>query len=181
VTRVALVLLVCALGGCDTAGFRDAYMSLDAEGKRERERFFTDTEAIYCIGKMASGVDDVTVTASVRAQQLYDPRDGSAIEVDFQVGAKDIAPGAGEDITVGFLLERENDDAPYDAGKFVCELAIDGEVRERLPFEVAFPDCPEAPIITGTACAGFVLDGTRCPNPFGQPCLCSGERGWQCP
>jgi hypothetical protein len=180
VTRVALLLLVCALGGCDTAGFRDAYMSLDADGNRERQRFFTDTEAIYCIGKLASGVDDLTVTASIRAQQLYSPHDGSASKVDFQVGAKDIAPGAGEDITVAFELERENDDAPYGAGKFVCELAIDGEVRERLPFEVAFPRCPEAPISVGTACAGFVLEGARCPNPLGHPCTCGGEQGWQC-
>lgn len=172
--------LLLLSSGCDTAGFSDAYMSLDAAGRRHRSQFFTDTEDIYCVGKLASGVEDLTVSATLRATQLYDGRSGKPIDVDQYLGIEDQAPGTGSDITVSFLLERSDNDAPYPAGKFVCELALDGEVRERLPFEVAFPPCPEAPIVSGAACAGFVLEGSRCPGVSNQDCTCKSEGVWSC-
>jgi hypothetical protein len=171
----ALLLLT----GCDTAGIRDAYMALDSEGNRERERFYTDTEAIFCIAKMASGVDDITVSARLLATQIYDPRDGAPIDVDYELAVSEEAPGRGEDITVSFELKRDDTDAPYAAGRFVCELALDGEVKERLPFEVALPDCPEAPIFTRGVCAGFVLEGARCAGALGGTCECS-DGLWSC-
>jgi hypothetical protein len=173
----ALLLLVM---GCDTAGFKDAYMSLDSAGKREREHFYTDTDKIYCIGKFVSGVEDVTVSATLRAQQLYDARDGHAYDVDYRLAISDEAPGKGEDIIVSFELERPESDAPYAAGKFVCELAIDGEIKERLPFEVQFPGCPEAPIYGGGFCAGFVLEGARCTGALSTPCVCGSDGLWSC-
>lgn len=176
--RLGLLLLLTA--GCDTAGFSDAYMALDSAGQRQRERFFTDTENIYCIGKLASGVQDLTVSATLRATQLYDAKTGQARDVDYYLGVEDQAPGAGSDITVSFVLERSDPDAPYAAGRFVCELALDGEVRERVPFEVAFPDCPEAPILNGSVCAGFVVDGSRCPGALDTDCVCSEEGVWSC-
>lgn len=178
-TRLWLAVLLLATG-CDTAGFRDAYMSLDSAGKRKREHFFTDTEKIFCIAKLASGVDDVTVSATLRAQELYDPRDGHAHDVDYRLAISDAAPGKGEDITVSFELEHADSDDPYVAGKFVCELAIDGEIKELLPFEVAFPDCPEAPIVSGGICAGFVLEGARCTGAFSTPCVCGTDGYWSC-
>lgn len=172
-----LLLLVT---GCDTSGIRDAYMALDSEGNRERERFFTDTESIFCIAKMASGVDDVTVSARLLAEQIYDPRDGRAIDVDYELAISEEAPGRGEDITVSFELKRDEADAPYAAGRFVCELALDGEVKERLPYEVAFPDCPEAPIFTRGICLGFVIEGSRCDGALGGSCVCGEDGHWSC-
>lgn len=173
----ALLLLTA---GCDTAGFSDAYMSLDSSGKRKREHFFTDTEDIYCVAKVASGVEDVTVSGSLRATRIYDPRGGKPMAVDYYLGVEDLAPGAGSDITVSFKLAREDSDAPYLAGEFVCELAIDGEVRERVPFDVAFPDCPEAPIVNGALCGGFVLEGARCVGALKEDCICKEDGVWSC-
>lgn len=173
----ALLLLTT---GCETSGFRDAYLSLDSAGKRERERFFTDTEGIFCIGKMASGVEDVTVRARLRAEQIYDPRTGRAVDVDYDLGLSEVAPGKGEDITVSFEFERPDADAPFTAGRFVCELSLDGELQERLPFEVSFPDCPAAPLYSGAACAGFVLPGSRCDGALGAPCVCRDNGSWSC-
>lgn len=175
--RAALLL---SLTGCDTAGFRDAYMALDSSGDRERERFFTDTEGIFCIAKLASGVDDVTVNAALRATQLYDARGGKPTDVDYYLGVSEEAPGKGEDITVSFELERPEPEAPYAAGRFVCELSIDGELRERIPFEVAFPDCPVAPIFSGGACAGFVREGARCRGALATTCECGEDGLWSC-
>lgn len=165
---------------CDTSGFRDAYMSLDSAGNRERTQFFTDTENIYCIGKLASGVDDLTVSATLRAEQIYDPHGGKPIDVDYYLGVEDTAPGKGKDITVAFLWEHPESDEPYPAGKFVCELSLDGEVAERLPFEIAFPACPEAPIASGGLCAGFVLESARCTGALGTPCTCGSDGVWSC-
>jgi hypothetical protein len=155
-------------------------MALDSGGKRERERFFTDTEGIFCIAKMASGVDDVTVNARLLAEQLYDSRDGRATNVDYELAVSEEAPGKGKDIMVSFEWKRLDPDEPYAAGRFVCELSLDGEVQERVPFEVALPACPAAPIFSGRICAGFVLDGSRCPGALGVPCVCDSEGLWSC-
>ncbi|RYZ05480.1 MAG: hypothetical protein EOO73_19715 [Myxococcales bacterium] len=178
--RIWLTAMLLLATGCDTSGFRDAYMALDSSGDRERERFFTDTEAIFCVGKLASGVNDVTVNAALRATHLYDPHDGQAIEVDYLLGVSEEAPGKGEDITVSFELEREAPEAPYTAGRFVCELSLDGELKEKIPFEVALPDCPAAPIFDGGVCAGFVLEGARCAGALKGPCVCESDGYWAC-
>lgn len=178
--RAWLGAALLLLTSCETSGIRDAYMSLDSSGKRKRERFFTDTEDIYCIAKVASGVDDVTVSATLRAEQIYDPQSGEPIDVDFFLGVGDEGPGKGEDITVSFQVERSDPDAPFTAGRFVCEIALDGEVKERLPYEVAFPACPEAPIFHGATCAGFVVEGSECPSAASTPCVCDSEGAWSC-
>jgi hypothetical protein len=155
-------------------------MALDSDGNRRRERFFTDTEQIFCVAKLASGVDDLTVTAAVHAEELLDPRDGRPLAVDYYLGFEDNAPGAGEDITVSFELERDQADQPYPAGRFRCELSLDDELQESLPFAVDFA-CPQAPLFTGQVCAGFVLEGTRCPAAaFEQECACGSDGAWSC-
>ena len=179
-TRGCVLAALLLTTACDTAGFSDAYMALDSAGKREREHFFTDTEDIYCVGKLASGVDDLTVSATLRAQQIYSPKSGKPIDVDFYLGMEDQAPGAGKDITVSFLWERDEADQPYLAGKFLCELALDGEVVERLPFEIQFPACPEAPIFSGAVCVGFVLEGARCLGALSDSCTCEQDGVWSC-
>jgi hypothetical protein len=179
-SRLRVALLVLFATGCETSGFSDAYMALDSSGKREREYFFTDTEEIYCVGKLASGVDDLTVSVAIRAEQIYDPKTGAAQRVDYYLGTEDQAPGAGQNLIVSFKLEKSDTDAPYPAGRFVCEFSLDGELKERLPFEVRFPSCPEAPIVDGTICGGFVLEGARCNSAFSMPCTCGSDGVWQC-
>lgn len=179
--RIGVMTTVLLLAtGCDTAGFTRAYLALDSDGNRRREVFFTDTESIFCVGEMASGVDDVTVNATLRASQLYDPRDGHPYDVSYIVGLGEEAPGKGEDITVAFELKRSDDATPYSAGRFECELSLDGEVKERLPFEIVFPSCPQAPIHGGEVCAGFVLEGAQCEGALGKPCRCTKEGSWSC-
>jgi hypothetical protein len=179
-SRACLGALLLLTTGCDTSGFRDAYMALDSAGKRKREHFYTDTDQIFCIGKFVRGVEDVTVSATLRAQQLYDPHDGHAYDVDYRLAISDEAPGKGEETVVSFELQRQDSDGPYAAGRFLCELAIDGEVEELLPFEVKFPDCPEAPIFGGGICAGFVLEGSRCMGALSTPCVCGTDGIWSC-
>jgi hypothetical protein len=173
----ALLLLTA---GCDTAGFSDAFMALDSSGNRKREHFFTDTESIFCIGKLASGVNDLTVTGTLRAEQLYDLRDGSPRNVNFYLGRDEEAPGAGTDIIVSYEMLHPDPDSPYPAGRFVCELSLDGKVEERVPFEINYPACPDAPIVDGGICAGFVLAGARCAGALDNDCVCESDGTWSC-
>jgi hypothetical protein len=177
--RALLLGLLAILTSCDSWGIREAYMALDSEGSRRRERFFTDTEEIFCIARMASGVEDLTLTATLRAQQVFDPRDGGAIDVDWYLAFEDEAPGAAEDVTVSIELERDDSDVPYLAGNFTCELSLQGELQEIVPFTVDFA-CPQAPITSGAPCAGFVIEGTTCPGAFQEICDCGSDGVWSC-
>jgi hypothetical protein len=176
-----LALLSIGLLGCDTVGVKDAYTALDGRGDRKRDVFYTDTKAIYCVLEMASGVADVTVTARLRANALYDERTGEAHAVDTIVGIEEQAPGAGENQVVSFRIQKPQGLDVYPAGDFTCELLIDGELEAELDFEVQYPDCPFLPIEAQSSCAQVVLRGVECPAPFGGACVCEPDAGvWEC-
>jgi hypothetical protein len=179
-TRGSLVLFLLLLA-CDTAGFKDSYTALDGQGDRKRTSFHTDTESIYCVVEMASGVSDVTVVAKVRALQLYDEFTGRPHGVDMIVGVEEQAPGAGPNITISFSILKPEGANFYPAGRFACELFLDGELESRLEFEVRYPACPFQPVEPETACAGLVLLGAECPSPLGGSCTCAKGSGiWEC-
>jgi hypothetical protein len=158
-------------------------MALDATGHRRRHTFYTDTEAIYCVAEMASGVDDVSVAAKVRAKNLFDPFTGGRRRLprDAVIGAEEQAPGRGADLNLSFHLLKPEGDEFYPAGEFVCELYLDGKLAESLDFEVNYPSCPFKPIKQMSSCAGAVLYGSECPSPLGANCVCSNETDqWEC-
>jgi hypothetical protein len=176
----ACCISVLALCSCRSAGIKRAYMSLDAEGDRKREVFYTDTEAIFCVAEIASGRDDLSVGGALRATSFYSSVDGSRQPANALLAIEEEAPGAGEDVRVSFELEIENDD-PYPAGTFVCDLSLDGEVEESLPFEIRFPACPAAPLFSGLVCRDFVVEGSVCPGAFaGTNCTCAQSGTWEC-
>jgi hypothetical protein len=189
VTTVAKLSVVgCALStglgalGCNTSGFKDAYMALDGAGNRKRDVFYTDSEQIYCVAELASGVADVTVTARLRVWALYDP--STALPLEFPgdiVGAEEQAPGSGADISASFPIEKPEGADFYPAGKFTCELSLNDELEASLDYEIRYRDCPFMPIEPETTCAGLVLLGNQCPGPFGATCICTPETGtWTC-
>jgi hypothetical protein len=183
-----LTLAGCVLGavlgplGCNSSGFKDAYMALDGEGNRQRDVFQTENDQIYCIAEMASGTADVSVVARVRVWALYDPLTGERQERAGEVvGAEEQAPGAGTDINAVFLIEKPDGSDFYPAGVFTCDLYLDGELEESLDFEIRYPDCPFEPVAAGSACAGLVLLGNQCPSPAGGTCTCAVDTGlWSC-
>jgi hypothetical protein len=176
----SLLLLCLTLAGCKTAGFKETFMALDGAGNRRREHFFVDTEEIHCIGTMASGVNDVTVTGVLRAQQLWDPRVQQMRKVDAFVATEELAPGAGKDLLIDFKVEPPTEGGPFRAGEYTCELSIDGELEATVPFDIAFPECPAAPVSAGGLCEGFVLPGSRCPSSTKSECICAESGNWEC-
>jgi hypothetical protein len=172
---------LCLLGSCRSAGIKRAYMSLDSGGERKRDVFYTDSDAIFCVAEVASGRDDVTIEATLRMTAEYSPFDGALAPASVFVGRDEEAPGAGDEIKVAFELERDDDDQPYRAGQFSCDLAVDGEHEESLGFEIRFPSCPVAPLVSGLACRGFVIQGSRCPGAVaGTTCTCTESGAWEC-
>lgn len=180
---LCLLLLSAPLLSCNTAAVKKSYMALDAEGNRKRSVFFTDTENIYCIGELAVGRKDLSVEATLRSTALALPTTGELVPIASVVAVKDVSPAStGSDVKVSFqLLKVEDPKAPWLAGKFVCDLAIDGEVETSTPFEIRYPDCPFQPPSDGEVCAGFFLPDNVCPGAISaQSCTCSQSGAWKC-
>ena len=80
---------------------------------------------------------------------------------------------------------EESEEAPYLAGRYQCEVFLDGEGRAPAEFNVRFPPCPSAQIVARSQCLGFYEDGRQCPA-FGassrepDTCTCQGLTGWSC-
>ena len=164
-------------------------MSLDDQGNRKRTTFFTDTEAIHCVGELVSGRADVTVQATIKARTLYDPSLDDTVPAQGIAWMAESAPGKTAGAFVSFALgkgtagggETGSEPAPYPVGTFTCELAIDGEREDSVDFAIAFPACPVLPPVTGQLCRGWVRVGSRCTGVDARPCVCEGPSGaWQC-
>lgn len=171
-------------------------MSLDADGSRQRKEFYTDTKAIYCVAEAGIGRTDVTVEILIRGLQRYDRQEKEFSDANFVKAYLESHPaptgGAPEKLVLEFKRtslgtdgkEKEDDDAPFEAGRYQCEAMIDGEVKGTAVFNVRFPECPTVEIKTGDRCAGFYELGTVCPQSGAtgdrEPeCSCD-ETGWQC-
>jgi hypothetical protein len=179
---LSLALAALALVSCNTAAVKKSYMSLDSEGNRRRTVFYTDTDTIYCVGELALGRKDVSVEASFRSTALATPK-GDLVPIDAVLAVQDVSPGStGSDVVVSFqLLKLANPTGPWPAGKFACDLAIDGEFEASAPFEIQYPPCPFQPPVTGDTCAGFFLPKSTCPGAVSpQTCTCTDHGVWQC-
>jgi len=178
--QMSALFCALALSACDTAGFKRSYMALDGEGDRRREVFFTDTEGIFCVAELASGVADVTVRADFEQRTLFSPADGSILRLQRFVGSAELAPGVGEDLVAAFELQRSTADEPYVAGEYACLLYLNGKLESELTFEIHYPACPVAPVEAGVRCAGFVIEGSVCAGLVGEDCICAGGGSWEC-
>ncbi len=187
---VSIMALVVAIApACRDAGLTDAYMSLDGSGMRRRTVFYTDTESIYCVGDVDSGVDDVTVSSVVRAHSLYVSSRNAFEPVDeiVAVSDSDQAPGKGQSL-VAFQLNKavpgpgvDPSEVPFTPGSYVCELYVDGDLDRSVPFEIDFPACPVAPPVDGGPCAGWVRPSSKCSGAqAGVQCTCVSSGTWAC-
>ncbi|MET0792856.1 MAG: hypothetical protein ABW061_15150 [Polyangiaceae bacterium] len=179
-TGLALFAIIAT--ACNTAAVKHSYMSLDQDGNRKRTVFYTDTDKIYCIGEMAIGRKDISITAALRTTALAPPPSGTLAPLASTLAVKDVTPAAtGSDVLVAFQIVKSDMKAPWPAGDFVCDLAIDGELSASIPFQIEYPDCPLAPPRAGDSCAGFFLPQSECVGALSaQRCVCTDDGVWQC-
>ena len=187
----AATALAMLLPACRTAGFRRAYAALDAQGNRRRNLFFTDTQAIYCIGELTSGRDDVTVSAVIRSKSRYSAA-GQLVPVVDVYGAGEQAPGRTTLALAAFTMTKApiaesststvpQDALPFPAGEFVCDLSVDGVVEETVPFSIDYPACPTVPVAPTIPCRGWVQQGAVCPAATpNTSCTCAASGTWEC-
>lgn len=179
---IALMLLCSLAVSCNTAAVKHLYMSLDQDGSRKRTVFYTDTDKIYCIGELAVGRKDVSITATIRSTASAPLPTGESIPFASTLAAKDITPGGtGEDVIASFEILKGNMDGPWSAGDFVCDLSIDADVVDSTAFQIQYPQCPAVPPFNGEPCEGFFRPQSTCVGGItAQTCVCSTEGDWKC-
>jgi hypothetical protein len=177
-----------------TANVTEVYMSLDEQGFRRRNVFFTDSKKIVCIAEAGIGRDNVTLEITIRRVQSWDgerfvddnivtnyeeqnpPRtDGRPALFPLVVAPVKITPD-------GRLVQ--DDEMAFPAGRYQCEVLLDGKLEGTAIFNVDFPPCPTAFISPGDKCQDFYKEGTTCPiagrEGAPQP-TCACEKGkWAC-
>jgi hypothetical protein len=196
-----VVISACSLSACATAGVQRAFMALDAQGDRQRTEFYTDTQAIFCDVQYSSGRVDLTIDTTIRSTQLWSDTSQALVPLSSVEAVGEVAGQQGIGTIAAFQwqlsppsanagADAEVDDAggedsvatqqsPYPVGDFVCDIMLDGQLAASLPFSVRFPVCPMAPVVGGVTCAGWVQEGSECPDSVGTACTCTSG-SWQC-
>lgn len=191
------VLVASGLPACAaTANVSDVWMSIDEDGARRRNVFFTDSSNITCIAEVGIGRRDATLEMLFRQIRAAPFGTDAFEEVNKVVLAREFHPDITTDgpALVNLTLRpmsldtdgllKEDDQAPYEPGSYLCEVMLDGVKRESAAFNIEYAPCPTAIIQEGVPCKGFYTVGTRCPvnGASGQPeptCSCE-EQGWTC-
>ncbi len=190
---VALLALTLFSACTTTARVNEVYTALDSDGVRRRNVFFTDTIEIHCLAEVGVGRPDVTVETYIHQIRAYNFQTSTFFETDRYLGYVEIKPDVSKDrpAVIDLSLGRVDaegkpaDNAPFTAGSYICEVALDGTIEKTAPFNIDFPPCPPAFLIPGGPCFGFFTEATKCPK-YGllsddpAECICSPTKGWIC-
>jgi hypothetical protein len=174
---LALPLLVATASACGGGAIvSDCFTALDAAGDRRRTEFFTDTENIFCVAKIAAAPTGTTVNAKIRFVEAA----GQPQDILLAIG-EDVASGA--ETTSAFQLIKPPDtpDAPWPVGKFACDILLDGVESASVSFDIVMPECPLYAVSNGVSCAGYYPVGAQCPAVVQtQTCTCDSSGSWKC-
>lgn len=193
---VGLFALTAFSACATTANIVEVYTGLDApDGKgetRRRELFYTDTNEIHCIARAGIGRANATIEGYIHQIRRYNFDTNEFDEVNRYIGFVEIKPEPSKDpIYIDLKLGRvdadgkPSDDAPFIAGSYVCEVALDGVIERTAPFNIDIAPCPPASLVPGGPCFGFYPHGQNCPK-YGEradaipSCRCDRKEGWQC-
>lgn len=193
---VAGVTAVALLPSCtSTANVTEVYTALDGDGNRRRNEFFTDTKEIHCIAEAGIGRPGVTIEGFIRQLQAYDFAQNRYVPVDRVLAYTEFSPSPNQQPTkIDLSLtpgegEKEGaqnaNEQPFIAGRYQCEVRLDGAVEGIAVFNIDFPPCPPAVIIPGSRCFGYYRENDLCPasGESGAPdpkCSCTLLGGWKC-
>jgi hypothetical protein len=186
------LLAVLFVSACtSTANVSDVYMALDGDGARKRNIFFTDSKEIHCVTEVGIGRPGVTLETLVRQVQRYDYLNNVFVDSNRVVAQAENTPSAGDGIQkIDTQLDKpgnnSGESAPYYAGRYVCEVRLDGSLEGTAVFNIIFPPCPTAQIEPMTACVGVYSSFLTCPRygaSSSEPdtCQCTPDLGWRCP
>lgn len=194
--------LVSSLTACPiaTAGIFDSYMSID--GTRRQNIFSTDTKNIVCTAVVTAAQSrPTTVEMLIRSEQILLPtnvaeaRNAVLVYSDFSGTGTQSLELKPEPKDAGDGTQANQQAVPFPAGRFRCEIYLDGKLEEALPFIVNFAPCPPQQIEPGAKCGGYYENNRVCPasglgipdaapgpGTFGGTCTCAGDPSavWVC-
>lgn len=177
-----------------TANVSDVFMALDPTGERKRTEFFTDTREIHCVTQVGIGRPGVTLEVLTRQLQAYDPDANRFFDVDRVYSNIEVTPSPADGPQlIDFPLQpldaqgEPDDEAPFPAGRFVCEVRLDGVLSGTSIYNIRFPPCPTSVLANRpdkAVCLGFYENGRECPaygldSQDRARCRCSGGL-WDC-
>lgn len=197
-----LLAAVAALAACalvpactQTANVSDVFMALDGEGDRKRLEFFTDTSEIHCVTQIGVGRPGVTLEVLIRQIQGYDAEANRFFDTDRVFAYVEVTPSPADGAQlVDFPLTPLNaagepdDEAPFPAGRFQCEVRLDGKLEGVALYNIRFPPCPTSALAgrpDKAVCQGFYEVGRECPA-YGlesrdpDRCRCTNAGLWDC-
>jgi len=189
------IATVAAMPACtSTANVTDVYTSIDEEGFRRRNVFFTDAKKIVCIAEAGIGRDNVTLEITVRRLQSWDGErfvddnvvtnylESNPQRTEGKPGKFSLAIAPVKLLPNGQLVEDQ--DIAFPAGRYQCEVQLDGKLEGTAIFNIDFPPCPTTFITPGDKCQDFYKEGTVCPakgNTGQTQPTCSCDQGkWAC-
>jgi hypothetical protein len=194
----ALGLLACGvLPACSaTANVSEVWMSIDEDGARRRSVFFTDSANVTCVAEVGVGRKDVTFELQIRRIRKAPFATDDFEPVNEVVSFAEFHPDVTKDkpATIALTMKptsldqdgklKEDQEAPFDPGSYVCEVSLDGEKQKEAAFNIDYAPCPTVIIQPGTPCAGFYTIGTECPSSGAtgdpEPTCSRSEKGWEC-
>lgn len=190
----ASVTAIALLPSCSTtANVTEVYTALDGDGARKRNEFFTDTKEIHCVGEAGIGRPGVTIEGFIRQVQAYDFVENRFVPVNRVLAYAEMSPEPSKQpVKIDLVLApgsgeegANEEEQPFIAGRYECEIRLDGSVEGTAVFNIAFPPCPPAIIIPGSRCFGYYRENDLCPasGESGAPdpkCSCSLLEGWKC-
>lgn len=128
---LTVVPLAGSVGGCASAGIKDAYTARDGAGRLKTKTFKNDKTEIHIIIEMVSGRDDVVLILNLGVPEGAPP----------QLEQTEIAPGKGSHkIDVKLYVEDANGNratqGPWSSGDYKVDVLLDGELDQTLKFTV---------------------------------------------
>ena len=183
-----LLLTIPILASCNALAVTDLYAALDEEGRQKKSEFPADAKGVHCVAEVSSGRDDGAILILIRQTFLADGQPADRV-----LGATESVSSKGSSqarYSVQLIATDDKgetkDDLPLPAGKFNCEVFLDGSktAERKSAFLIKPSACPGVQIQQGSPCAGFYEEGRQCPK-YGasskEPATCScSSIGWNC-
>jgi len=191
---------VLLISSCADREIHDITMSIDSNGNRPRQIFYTDTTNIYCVYHFATTRTDVTIDIVFRqikdegGNNIGDPNSGGIIWA-----IQEMAPGINTGIASATFprpvpplasMGSASGALPFPVGAlFRCEIYVDGLTpaseannkaknamnappQQTAEFKIVFPDCPVSYPEQDIIC---IVDGDA-EHPNGYPYYRAGNR-----
>lgn len=185
---LGLLAIVPLLASCNALAVTDLYASLDEDGRQKKSEFPADAKGVHCVAEVSSGRDDGAILVLIRQTFL-----GNGVQADRVLAATEGVSSQGStkakysaQLVATDANGKPKDDLPLPAGKFRCEVFLDGAKtpEKTSSFLVKPSNCPGVQIEQASPCAGFFEEGQRCPK-YGasskEPTLCTcGSGKWNC-